>query len=193
MCLVVIRLTCARYKWNLVWKQVCALVLKTCLMSCPLLMHFKLIFHLWVTLNCCLFLQLSPFLSFLQDSAWKWSLTTLSRPLPSFMTSLSKRLVSWGAYERLGRLVPGLNPAAVCADSRTGNWFLMSSPLPQTIVIAIYIYFVTSLGPRIMENRKPLDLKGVLIFYNFSVVALSVYMIYEVSGSVHSTCLPPPI
>lgn len=40
-----------------------------------------------------------------------------------------------------------------------------------------------------MENRKPLDLKGVLIFYNFSVVALSVYMIYEVSQSVHSRCL----
>lgn len=36
-----------------------------------------------------------------------------------------------------------------------------------------------------MENRKPLDLKGVLILYNFSVVALSVYMIYEVSQSVH--------
>lgn len=32
-----------------------------------------------------------------------------------------------------------------------------------------------------MENRKPLDLKGVLVLYNFSVVALSVYMIYEVS------------
>lgn len=32
-----------------------------------------------------------------------------------------------------------------------------------------------------MENRKPLDLKLVLIIYNFSVVALSVYMIYEVS------------
>lgn len=61
----------------------------------------------------------------------------------------------------------------------------MSSPLPQTIIIAIYIYFVTSLGPRIMENRKPLDLKGVLILYNFSIVALSVYMIYEVSQSVH--------
>lgn len=65
------------------------------------------------------------------------------------------------------------------ADSRTENWFLMSSPLPQTIVIAAYIYFVTSLGPRIMENRKGFDLKGVLIVYNFSVVALSVYMIYE--------------
>lgn len=59
----------------------------------------------------------------------------------------------------------------------------MSSPLPQTIIIAAYIYFVTSLGPRIMENRKAFDLKGVLVIYNFSVVALSLYMIYEVSAA----------
>uniref|UniRef100_A0A3B3DZ11 Elongation of very long chain fatty acids protein n=1 Tax=Oryzias melastigma TaxID=30732 RepID=A0A3B3DZ11_ORYME len=65
------------------------------------------------------------------------------------------------------------------ADSRTENWFLMPSPVPQTIIIVAYIYFVTSLGPRIMENRKALDLKRVLIVYNFSVVALSLYMCYE--------------
>ncbi|PWA15840.1 hypothetical protein CCH79_00008932 [Gambusia affinis] len=65
------------------------------------------------------------------------------------------------------------------ADSRTEKWLLMSSPLPQTIIIAAYIYFVTSLGPRLMENRKGFDLKGVLIIYNFSVVALSLYMCYE--------------
>lgn len=100
-------------------------------------------------------------------------------------------LVSFSIYAKVWHvcLVLGGNPAALCADSRTENWFLISSPVPQTIIIAIYIYFVTSLGPRIMENRKPLDLKGVLIFYNFSVVALSVYMIYEVSQSVHNRCL----
>ncbi|XP_031164947.1 elongation of very long chain fatty acids protein 7a [Sander lucioperca] len=65
------------------------------------------------------------------------------------------------------------------ADRRTDTWFLMSSPLPQTIVIAAYIYFVTSLGPRMMQNRKAFDLKGVLIVYNFGVVALSLYMCYE--------------
>lgn len=31
-----------------------------------------------------------------------------------------------------------------------------------------------------MENRKAFDLKGILIVYNFGVVALSLYMIYEV-------------
>lgn len=81
-----------------------------------------------------------------------------------------------------GRDVNMLCPPASVADSRTKDWLLMSSPLPQTIIIVAYIYFVTSLGPRIMENRKPLDLKGVLIVYNFGVVALSLYMCYEVSA-----------
>lgn len=92
----------------------------------------------------------------------------------------------WRLLNRDVCVVFDVNPSPLCADSRTENWFLMSSPLPQTIIIAIYIFFVTSLGPRIMENRKPLDLKGVLIIYNFSVVALSVYMIYEVSQSMQS-------
>ncbi|XP_039614652.1 elongation of very long chain fatty acids protein 7a isoform X1 [Polypterus senegalus] len=65
------------------------------------------------------------------------------------------------------------------ADPRTENWLLMSSPLPQTLIIGTYIYFVTSLGPKLMENRKPFDLRRVMIFYNFSIVIFSVYMSYE--------------
>ncbi|XP_019733636.1 elongation of very long chain fatty acids protein 7a isoform X1 [Hippocampus comes] len=65
------------------------------------------------------------------------------------------------------------------ADSRTEDWLLMSSPVMQSVIIMAYIFFVMSLGPRIMENRKAFDLKGVLVVYNFSVVALSLYMCYE--------------
>lgn len=65
------------------------------------------------------------------------------------------------------------------ADVRTKDWLLMSSPVPQMIIILSYIYFASSLGPRLMKNRKAFDLKKVLIIYNFSVVALSVYMCYE--------------
>ncbi|CAL8249283.1 unnamed protein product [Merluccius merluccius] len=65
------------------------------------------------------------------------------------------------------------------ADARTGDWLLMSSPIPQTIIIAAYVFFVTSWGPRLMMNQKAFDLRGVLIFYNFGVVALSLYMCYE--------------
>ncbi|CAM4717850.1 hypothetical protein PO909_018578 [Leuciscus waleckii] len=65
------------------------------------------------------------------------------------------------------------------ADPRTKDWLLMPSPILQTAIILFYIFFVTLLGPRIMENRKPFNLKPVLVIYNFSVVALSLYMCYE--------------
>lgn len=57
----------------------------------------------------------------------------------------------------------------------------MSTPLPQTIILGSYIYFVTILGPKFMENRKPFELRQIMVFYNFGVVALSIYMTYEVS------------
>uniref|UniRef100_A0A2K6BTR2 Elongation of very long chain fatty acids protein n=1 Tax=Macaca nemestrina TaxID=9545 RepID=A0A2K6BTR2_MACNE len=62
---------------------------------------------------------------------------------------------------------------------RVEDWLLMSSPLPQTILLGFYVYFVTSLGPKLMENRKPFELKKVMITYNFLIVLFSVYMCYE--------------
>ncbi|KAG8598811.1 hypothetical protein GDO81_002746 [Engystomops pustulosus] len=65
------------------------------------------------------------------------------------------------------------------ADPRVEDWPLMSSPIPQTLIIGAYIYFVTSFGPKLMENRKPFDLKGIMAVYNFFMVLFSVYMCYE--------------
>ncbi|ELW66255.1 Elongation of very long chain fatty acids protein 7 [Tupaia chinensis] len=67
------------------------------------------------------------------------------------------------------------------ADPRVEDWLLMSSPLPQTIILGIYVYFVTSLGPKLMENRKPFELKKAMITYNFFIVLFSVYLCYEAS------------
>ncbi|XP_036265591.1 elongation of very long chain fatty acids protein 7 isoform X3 [Pipistrellus kuhlii] len=67
------------------------------------------------------------------------------------------------------------------ADPRVEDWFLMSSPLPQTIILGLYVYFVTSLGPKLMENRKPFELKKAMITYNFFIVLFSVYMCYEMA------------
>ncbi|KAJ6669883.1 hypothetical protein lerEdw1_000432 [Lerista edwardsae] len=64
-------------------------------------------------------------------------------------------------------------------DPRVDGYLLMSSPLPQTVILATYIYFVTNLGPKIMENRKPFDLKQIMALYNFGIVAFSCYMAYE--------------
>ncbi|XP_043317566.1 elongation of very long chain fatty acids protein 1 isoform X2 [Cervus elaphus] len=65
------------------------------------------------------------------------------------------------------------------ADPRVQGYPLMGSPLLMTSILLTYVYFVLSLGPRIMANRKPFQLRGFMVVYNFSLVALSLYIVYE--------------
>ncbi|XP_059545822.1 elongation of very long chain fatty acids protein 1 isoform X1 [Myotis daubentonii] len=64
-------------------------------------------------------------------------------------------------------------------DPRIQGYPLMGSPLLMTSILLTYVYFVLSLGPRIMANRKPFQLRGFMVVYNFSLVALSLYIVYE--------------
>lgn len=69
-------------------------------------------------------------------------------------------------------------------DKRTDGWFLMSSPFYTLAICACYVYFVKSLGPRLMRDRKPMDLKKTIIAYNFVQVVVSIYLIYK--GMIHA-------
>ncbi|XP_036409827.1 ELOVL fatty acid elongase 8a [Megalops cyprinoides] len=63
-------------------------------------------------------------------------------------------------------------------DKRTDPWLLVYSPIP---VITIFLTYLVLLwvGPKLMKHREPVNLKAVLIVYNFSMVCLSAYMFYE--------------
>lgn len=65
-------------------------------------------------------------------------------------------------------------------DPRTNNWPLISSPVPGLTILAAYLYFVISWGPRYMANRKPYKFERTLIVYNFIQVIVSCYIFYEV-------------
>nr|CAI5859069.1 unnamed protein product [Callosobruchus analis] len=41
---------------------------------------------------------------------------------------------------------------------------MMSSPLPTLAICLFYAYFSRVLGPKMMENRKPFNLRNVLIY-----------------------------
>jgi hypothetical protein len=56
----------------------------------------------------------------------------------------------------------------------------MSGPIPTVVIVLSYIYFVKVLGPRIMDSRKPMELRGALIVYNFVQVFFSAWLFYEV-------------
>jgi len=56
----------------------------------------------------------------------------------------------------------------------------MSSPFPTLFICLSYIYVVKVAGPKIMENRKPFQLKNILIVYNLFQVIFSAWLFYEV-------------
>uniref|UniRef100_H3CZC4 Elongation of very long chain fatty acids protein n=1 Tax=Tetraodon nigroviridis TaxID=99883 RepID=H3CZC4_TETNG len=63
-------------------------------------------------------------------------------------------------------------------DKRTDPWLLVYSPVPVALIFLLYLCVVW-LGPRLMRHRQPVDLRVVLIVYNFAMVGLSAYMFHE--------------
>ena len=66
------------------------------------------------------------------------------------------------------------------ADPRTNDWILVGGPLPLLMILIMYNYFCRSAGPRWMKDRKPFDLKYVLIVYNAVQVVFSAWLVNEV-------------
>ncbi|XP_011550767.3 elongation of very long chain fatty acids protein [Plutella xylostella] len=87
--------------------------------------------------------------------------------------------------EVLQRLVAGYHDLMDNqSDQRVRDWPLMSSPLPTLAICLTYVFTVKVLGPKLMENRKPFELKNVLIWYNLFQVIFSIWLFHEsiVSG-----------
>lgn len=66
------------------------------------------------------------------------------------------------------------------SDPRVNDWPLMDSPVPTILIVLLYLYLVVIFGPRMMVNRKPYNLRIVLVVYNAFQVVFSVGMLYEV-------------
>lgn len=63
-------------------------------------------------------------------------------------------------------------------DKRTDPWLLVYSPVPVAVIFLVYLCVVW-VGPRLMTHRQPVNLKVVLIVYNFAMVGMSAYMFSE--------------
>ncbi|KAJ8732828.1 hypothetical protein PYW07_015427 [Mythimna separata] len=82
--------------------------------------------------------------------------------------------------EALSRLVEGYHDLMDNkSDQRVKDWFLMSSPFPTLAICLTYVFTVKVLGPKLMENRKPFELKRILIFYNLFQVLFSIWLFRE--------------
>ncbi|KAH8264407.1 hypothetical protein KR038_008204 [Drosophila bunnanda] len=59
---------------------------------------------------------------------------------------------------------------------------LLGSPWPPLMILAAYLAFVLKAGRKIMENRKPFDLRGVIKVYNIVQI---VYNSVALSGALY--------
>ncbi|KAL3269872.1 hypothetical protein HHI36_008929 [Cryptolaemus montrouzieri] len=81
-------------------------------------------------------------------------------------------------------------------DPRTANWLFMSSPFYTLGLCLSYVYIVKVLGPKLMENRKPFQLKNILIVYNAFQVLFSLWLFWGIaangwfSGEYNWQCQP---
>lgn len=71
-------------------------------------------------------------------------------------------------------------------DDRIKDWFLMSSPLPTIIISLLYPFAVKVLGPWLMRNRKPFQLRKTIIIYNFMQVLFSTWIFWHGQENVWS-------
>ena len=55
-------------------------------------------------------------------------------------------------------------------------WPLLSSPTPTIVLVFLFLYFIKVLGPRLMKDRKPFQIKPLIFAYNVATVLLNLYM-----------------
>jgi len=75
-------------------------------------------------------------------------------------------------------------------DPRTTDGYWLRTPEPMMAVVILYLIFVM-VAPRLMENRPPMDLKPLIIAYNFILVGISGYMCLEVRNAASRPVLIP--
>ncbi|XP_054287508.1 elongation of very long chain fatty acids protein 7-like [Macrosteles quadrilineatus] len=67
--------------------------------------------------------------------------------------------------------------ALIYEDAMVDSWMLMSSPVSIVGLVAAYLGFVLYLGPKMMETRKPYDLKIAMMPYNLIQVVWNFYLV----------------
>lgn len=65
------------------------------------------------------------------------------------------------------------------SDPRTKDWFLIGSPWGCIVILASYLYFVYTLGPRLMETRQPYKFDRLMQIYNAMQIVLNARLLYK--------------
>jgi len=57
----------------------------------------------------------------------------------------------------------------------------MSTPWPVLSILTVYLLFVLKLGPKMMKNHEPFNIKRIIMVYNFIQTLYNFYIVSDVS------------
>ncbi|XP_050520239.1 elongation of very long chain fatty acids protein AAEL008004-like isoform X2 [Daktulosphaira vitifoliae] len=84
-------------------------------------------------------------------------------------------------------------------DDEVDSWMFMSSSIPVFSIIIIYLLFVLKVGPEMMKNRNPINLKYPMLLYNIIQIAFNGYIVsllFTTPGAIthhfNNLCHPIP-
>lgn len=63
-------------------------------------------------------------------------------------------------------------------DPRVANFALMRTPWPTILITMLYYWFVRSVGPKMMQDRKPYEILPIIRVYNFAMAAWNCFGFY---------------
>lgn len=63
-------------------------------------------------------------------------------------------------------------------DSRTHGWALIGNPIPLIAICVFYVYVVKIWGPKWMADKKPFELRGLMVAYNLILVLLNAFFLW---------------
>ncbi|XP_076346380.1 very long chain fatty acid elongase 4-like isoform X2 [Tachypleus tridentatus] len=72
----------------------------------------------------------------------------------------------------------------ISINPRTNNWFLIDSLLPSALIMISYLIFI-HVGSKVMKHRSPLQLRWLLVPYNFALVLMSAYLCIQIFSAAY--------
>lgn len=68
----------------------------------------------------------------------------------------------------------------IISDPRSTDYPFISTPFPTLMLLYFWYQFIFKWGPQYMKNRKPFNLKRIIIIYNVLQVLGNSYIFYYV-------------
>jgi len=68
----------------------------------------------------------------------------------------------------------------VLSDNRVDGWLLTDSYIHTVLLSMVYVV-MTIVGPYVMKDRPPVNIRVTMLVYNFVMVIFSYYIFHEVS------------